>query len=292
MGEFNIGDVTVGNSRPFTLIAGPCVIESAAHARECADAIKRVAAAAGVPLIFKSSFDKANRTSGKSFRGVGIDEGLEILAGIRADFGLPVLTDVHEIEHCARAADSVDVLQIPAFLCRQTDLIVAAAATGRAVNIKKGQFAAPQDMGHALEKCRRAGNSRVLVTERGTSFGYHDLVVDMRGLEIMTKAGETVIFDATHSCQRPSGADGKSGGDRRFAPVLARAALAVGVAGLFVETHPDPDHAPSDGPNMIPLEWLPELVDEWKDYDRVAKKWLKTRGTSDRSARAPAPSPA
>src|SRR5215510_9574684 len=214
MADFSIGDVTIGNARPLTLIAGPCVIESAAHARECAAAIKEITTAAGVPLIFKSSFDKANRTSGKSFRGVGIDEELEILADIRADYDIPVLTDVHEVEQCARARDAVDVLQIPAFLCRQTDLIVAAAATGRVVNVKKGQFLAPWDMANVVAKVTSAGNPNVLVTGRGASFGYNTLVSDMRALPILARTtGAPVIFDATHSVQQPGGQGTSSGGE-------------------------------------------------------------------------------
>jgi 2-dehydro-3-deoxyphosphooctonate aldolase (KDO 8-P synthase) len=260
-----------GNALPLAVIAGPCQIESRSHALECASALQEIAARLGFSLVFKSSFDKANRTSGRGQRGIGIESGLEILAEIQSTLGLPTLTDVHEREQCAVAAQAVDILQIPAFLCRQTDLIVAAAETGRVINIKKGQFLAPWDMRNVIAKCVEAGNSRVLVTERGTSFGYNTLVNDMRSLPIMAALGAPVIFDATHSVQQPGGHGTSSGGQREFVPVLARAAVAVGVAGVFVETHPDPDHAPSDGPNMIPLRDFGALMAQLMAYDRVNK---------------------
>jgi 2-dehydro-3-deoxyphosphooctonate aldolase (KDO 8-P synthase) len=260
-----------GNALPLAVIAGPCQIESRSHALECASALQEIAARLGFSLVFKSSFDKANRTSGRGQRGIGIESGLEILAEIQSTLGLPTLTDVHEREQCAVAAQAVDILQIPAFLCRQTDLIVAAAETGRVINIKKGQFLAPWDMRNVIAKCVEAGNSRVLVTERGTSFGYNTLVNDMRSLPIMAALGAPVIFDATHSVQQPGGHGTSSGGQREFVPVLARAAVAVGVAGVFVETHPDPDHAPSDGPNMIPLGDFGALMAQLMAYDRVNK---------------------
>lgn len=265
------GKVTVGNDLPLALIAGPCAIESRAHAEETAHALVEIAARAGVPLVYKSSYDKANRTSIASPRGVGMGQGLEILAGVRERFGCPVLTDVHEIEHCAAAAAFVDVLQIPAFLCRQTDLLVAAARTGKPVNIKKGQFLAPWDMRNVAQKLVEAGNENVLLCERGASFGYNTLVSDMRALPIMAQTGFPVVFDATHSVQQPGGQGTSSGGQREFVPVLARAAVAVGVAAVFMETHEDPDRAPSDGPNMIPLKALPGLLETLVRHDRIAK---------------------
>ena len=267
-----IGDLTVANDRPFTLIAGPCQIESRQHALETSQAIKEITDALGIPLIYKSSFDKANRTSLKAARGVGIGEGLEILAEVRASTGCPTLTDVHLPEQCAPAAEAVDVLQIPAFLCRQTDLLIAAAETGAAINVKKGQFLAPWDMKNVFAKLKEAGNERVLLTERGASFGYNTLVSDMRGLPIMARdTGCPIVFDATHSVQQPGGQGTSSGGQREFAPVLARAALAVGVAAVFAETHEDPDNAPSDGPNMIPLTRLKEMLSVMAELDKVAK---------------------
>jgi len=256
--SFEIGPVQVGPGRLF-LIAGPCVIESESHARFMAEAIQRITADLGVPYIFKASYDKANRTSVKSFRGPGLAEGTRILARIAKDTGLPVLTDVHEPSHCEVAAEAVDVLQIPAFLCRQTDLLVAAGRTGRAINVKKGQFVAPWDMNHAVEKIRSTGNERVLLTERGASFGYNNLVVDFRSLAIMRKLAP-VVFDGTHSVQQPSSANGVSGGQPEFIPLLARAAVAVGVDGLFLEVHDDPANAKSDGANALDLKMLPMLL--------------------------------
>jgi 2-dehydro-3-deoxyphosphooctonate aldolase (KDO 8-P synthase) len=264
--------VRFGNDLPLALIAGPCALESRAHALEMAAALKEIAAKVGVGLVFKTSFDKANRTSAASARGAGLDAALPIFAEIRETLGLPVLTDVHEATQCARVAQAVDVLQIPAFLCRQTDLLVAAAETGRAVNVKKGQFLAPWDMMNVVAKITAAGNPNVLVTERGVSFGYNTLVSDMRALPILKEqTGAPVIFDATHSVQQPGGQGTASGGERRFVPVLARAAVAVGVAGLFIETHQDPDKAPSDGPNMLPLKEMEPLLRKLVEFDRLAK---------------------
>ena len=269
-----IGPVRVGNALPFVLISGPCQIESRGHAMEVAAALVAMTRAAGVPLIFKSSYDKANRTSLKGARGVGMAAGLAILAEIRASLGVPVLTDVHGAEQCAPAAEAVDVLQIPAFLCRQTDLLLAAGETGRAVNVKKGQFLAPWDMESVAAKIASTGNRRILLTERGASFGYNTLVTDFRALPILAETGYPVIFDATHSVQQPGGRGDSSGGERGFAPLLARAALAVGVAGVFIETHPDPDHAPSDGPNMIPLAAMPALLARLAAFDALGKQTL------------------
>jgi 2-dehydro-3-deoxyphosphooctonate aldolase (KDO 8-P synthase) len=266
-----VGNVTFGNDLPLVLIAGPCQIESANHAMEMAGALTEMAAKLGLGLIYKSSFDKANRTSIASERGIGLKEGIAILADVRERFGCPVLTDVHEVEHCAPVAEAVDVLQIPAFLCRQTDLVVAAAETGKAVHVKKGQFLAPQDMANIAAKISSTGNENILLCERGVSFGYNTLVSDMRALPIMARTGYPVVFDATHSVMEPGGQGTKSGGDRRFAPVLARAAAAVGVAGVFMETHEDPDHAPSDGPNMIYLKDLPGIVETLMAFDALAK---------------------
>jgi 2-dehydro-3-deoxyphosphooctonate aldolase (KDO 8-P synthase) len=268
---FKVGNVVFGNEQPLALIAGPCQIESHSHALECATALAEIAERLGIDLVFKSSFDKANRTSVTAARGVGLDAALQIFADIRAATGLPVLTDVHEREQCALLAEVVDILQIPAFLCRQTDLVLAAASTGRAVNIKKGQFLAPWDMRNVVEKACSTGNSRILVTERGTSFGYNTLVSDFRGLPIMASFGAPVVFDATHSVQQPGGKGASSGGQREFVPVLARAAVAVGVAAVFIETHPDPDNAPSDGPNMIALRDFEALIKNLMAYDRLAK---------------------
>ena len=265
------GDVRFSNSGPLSLIAGPCAMESRAHALEVASALKEIAAMAGIGLVYKSSFDKANRTSGAGARGVGLAMALPIFAEIRESLGLPVLTDVHDASQCAPVAEVVDILQIPAFLCRQTDLLVAAAETGRVVNVKKGQFLAPWDMANVVAKVTGAGNPNVLVTERGASFGYNTLVTDMRALPILAKTGAPVIFDATHSVQQPGGQGTSSGGQREFVPVLARAAVAVGVAGVFVETHPDPDKAPSDGPNMVPLREMPGLIARLMAFDRLAK---------------------
>ena len=266
-----IGGLTVGNDLPFTLIAGPCQIESAGHAFEVADALVEMTGKLGIPLIYKSSYDKANRTSATAPRGIGIDEGLAVLADIRARLGCPVLTDVHSAEQCARAAQAVDVLQIPAFLCRQTDLLLAAAATGKAINVKKGQFLAPWDMKNVVAKIDGAGNPNTMVCERGASFGYNTLVSDMRSLPILAETGCPVVFDATHSVQQPGGQGASSGGERVFVPVLARAAIAVGVAAVFMETHPDPDNAPSDGPNMVPLAEMPRLLERLVAFDKLAK---------------------
>ena len=270
--HIRINDLTVGNDLPFVLIAGPCAIESRAHALEMGQALTEMAGKLGLGLIYKSSFDKANRTSLASGRGIGMAEGLPILAEVRETYGCPVLTDVHAPEHCAPVAEAVDVLQIPAFLCRQTDLLVAAAATGRAMNVKKGQFLAPWDMKNVAQKVRDSGNERVMVCERGASFGYNTLISDMRALPIMAaETGCPVVFDATHSVQQPGGQGTTSGGQREFVPVLARAALAVGVAAVFMETHQDPDNAPSDGPNMVHLKDLPALVETLMAFDRLAK---------------------
>jgi len=261
-----------GNRLPLTLIAGPCALESRAHALEMAQALKEIAARLKIGLIYKTSFDKANRTSSNSARGMGLEQALPIFADIRDSLGVAVLTDVHEIEQCARVAPAVDVLQIPAFLCRQTDLLVAAAKTGKTVNVKKGQFLAPWDMKNVVAKITAAGNRNVLVTERGASFGYNTLVSDMRALPILARdTGAPVIFDATHSVQQPGGQGTSSGGEREFVPVLARAAVAVGVAGVFIETHQDPDRAPSDGPNMVPLKDIEALLRRLMEFDRLAK---------------------
>ncbi|MDH3232756.1 MAG: 3-deoxy-8-phosphooctulonate synthase [Alphaproteobacteria bacterium] len=266
-----IGDVTLGNDRPLVLIGGPCALESRAHALETSAALKEIAQAGGVGLIYKTSFDKANRTSAASPRGIGLEQALPILAEVRETSGLPVLTDVHEREQCAPVAEVADVLQIPAFLCRQTDLLIAAAETGKAVNVKKGQFLAPWDMANVVAKLEATGNRNILVTERGASFGYNTLVSDMRSLPVLAATGYPVIFDATHSVQQPGGLGSASGGQRQFVPVLARAAVAVGVAAVFMETHQDPDRAPSDGPNMIPLKDLPALLETLTAIDRIAK---------------------
>lgn len=265
------GSVTFANDRPFAIFAGPCQMESRAHALEMATALREICGRLGVGLVYKTSFDKANRTSLTGKRGVGLDGALPVFAEIRETLGLPVVTDVHEIEQCARLAPVVDVLQIPAFLCRQTDLLIAAARTGRIVKIKKGQFLAPWDMKNVVAKVTGSGNANVLVTERGASFGYNTLVVDMRSLAIMAETGAPVIFDATHSVQAPGGQGSSTGGDRRFVPTLARAAVAVGVAGLFIETHQDPDNAPSDGPNMVPLKDMERLLRELMAIDAVVK---------------------
>jgi 2-dehydro-3-deoxyphosphooctonate aldolase (KDO 8-P synthase) len=269
--EIRLGRAVFANDQPISLIAGPCQLESRAHGMECAVALKEITERLGIGLVFKSSYDKANRTSIAGKRGIGMRAALQVFADIRATLGLPILTDVHEREHCALVAEVTDVLQIPAFLCRQTDLIIAAAETGRVVNVKKGQFLAPWDMRNVIEKVCAAGNPQVLVTERGSSFGYNTLVSDFRALPIMAGYGAPVIFDATHSVQQPGGQGSSSGGQREFVAVLARAAVAVGVAGLFIETHPDPDHAPSDGPNMIPLRDFEALIRNLMAYDAVTK---------------------
>ena len=265
------GPVKFGNDLPISIIAGPCQLESRAHALEVAGALKEIAARLKVGLVYKTSFDKANRTSGTAARGIGLAQALPIFAEIRSSLGLPVLTDVHEAAQCADVAQAVDVLQIPAFLCRQTDLLLAAGETGRAINVKKGQFLAPWDMVNVAAKIASTGNENILLCERGTSFGYNTLVSDLRSLPIMARTGYPVVFDATHSVQQPGGLGGASGGQREFAPVLARAALAVGVAAVFIGTHPDPDKAPSDGPNMIPLREMLALVSRLQRLDALAK---------------------
>jgi 2-dehydro-3-deoxyphosphooctonate aldolase (KDO 8-P synthase) len=265
------GTVSFANDRPIAVLAGPCQMESRAHALEMASALKEIATRLGLGLVFKASFDKANRTSLSGRRGLGLDKALPVFAEIRETLGLPVVTDVHEAGQCAPVAEVVDILQIPAFLCRQTDLLVAAARTGKVVKVKKGQFLAPWDMKNVVAKVVGSGNANVLLTERGASFGYNTLVVDMRGLAIMAETGAPVIFDATHSVQQPGGQGTSSGGDRRFVPVLARAAVAVGVAGLFIETHEDPDNAPSDGPNMVPLSEFEGLMRDLMEIDAVVK---------------------
>lgn len=266
-----VGSVRFGNALPLSIIAGPCAMESREHALEMASALKEISTRLGIGLVYKSSFDKANRTSGSAARGIGISRAMEIFAEIKEKFGLPLITDVHENDQCAEVAKVVDVLQIPAFLCRQTDLLLAAAKTGKGVSVKKGQFLAPWDMANVAEKIRSAGNPNVMLCERGASFGYNTLVTDMRGLPIMAETGAPVIFDATHSVQQPGGKGTSSGGQREFVPVLARAAVAVGVAGVFIETHQDPDKAPSDGPNMIPLRELENLLRKLMAFDALAK---------------------
>jgi 2-dehydro-3-deoxyphosphooctonate aldolase (KDO 8-P synthase) len=267
-----VGKARFGNALPLALIAGPCALESRDHAIEMASALKEIAGRVGIELVYKTSFDKANRTSAKSARGIGLERALTIFAEVRQKLGVPILTDVHDAQQCAPVAQAVDVLQIPAFLCRQTDLLVAAAATGRVINVKKGQFLAPWDMAHVVAKITGAGNPNVLVTERGASFGYNTLISDMRALPILARTtGAPVIFDATHSVQQPGGEGAASGGEREFVPVLARAAVAVGVAGVFIETHQDPDRAPSDGPNMMPLKEMEGLLRRLVEFDRLAK---------------------
>lgn len=272
MNTVTIGPVSFGNALPFALIAGPCQMESRDHAMMIAGTLKDICSSLGIGLIYKSSFDKANRTSGKAARGIGLEKALAIFAEIKREFGLPVITDVHESAQCAEVAEVVDCLQIPAYLCRQTDLLVAAARTGAAINVKKGQFLAPWDMKNVIAKITDAGNARAMACDRGTSFGYNTLVSDFRGLPIMAEQCQCpVIFDATHSVQQPGGQGGTSGGQREFVPVLARAAIAVGVAGLFIETHEDPDNAPSDGPNMVPLSEMKALLARLQAFDRLAK---------------------
>jgi len=267
----SVGSIAIANNRPLTLIAGPCAMQSRDHALETAQALVEMTNALGMPLIYKSSFDKANRTSVSAARGIGLASALEIFAEVKARFGCPVITDVHESGQCAPVAEVVDVLQIPAFLCRQPDLLLAAAATGRAVNVKKGQFLAPWDMANVAKKIMSTGNDKVLLTERGASFGYNTLVSDMRALPTLAETGCPVVFDATHSVQQPGGQGTSSGGERRFVPVLARAAVSIGVAAVFIETHEDPDSAPSDGPNMVPLDKLPALLADLKAFDQLAK---------------------
>lgn len=272
MRSVEVGGVTFRNDAPFALFAGPCQMESRSHALEMASAIKEIADSLGIGFVYKTSFDKANRTSLSGRRGMGMSASLPVFAEIREKLGVPVVTDVHEPGQCAMVSEVVDVLQIPAFLCRQTDLLVAAAQTGRVIKIKKGQFLAPWDMRNVVAKVRDSGNDQILVTERGVSFGYNTLVTDLRALPIMAETGCPVIFDATHSVQQPGGQGTSSGGERRFVPVLARAAVAVGVAGLFIETHQDPDNAPSDGPNMVPLRELKPLLAHLQQIDRAAKR--------------------
>lgn len=266
------GDVTFSNTLPLSLIAGPCQLETRQHAFDIAGALKEMCASLGIGLVYKTSFDKANRTSLSGKRGAGLEAALPIFADLRRDLNLPLLTDVHNEEQCAIVAEVVDILQIPAFLSRQTDLLIAAANTGKIVNVKKGQFLAPWDMKNVVAKVVASGNANVMVTERGASFGYNTLVSDMRALPIMAEFGAPVIFDATHSVQQPGGQGGSSGGDRRFVETLARAAVSVGVAGVFIETHQDPDNAPSDGPNMVPLKDMPRLLETLMEFDRIAKR--------------------
>lgn len=271
MKTVQLNDIKISNASPFMLIAGPCVIESKEHLRGVAAEMVAICKKLDISLVFKSSFDKANRTSVSGVRGLGMETGLQYLKEIRDEFGVPVLTDVHEPWHCAEAAKYVDVLQIPAFLCRQTDLLIAAGETKKVINVKKGQFLAPWDMAQVAKKIASTGNENILLCERGASFGYNTLVSDFRSLPIMAETGYPVIFDATHSVQQPGGQGTSSGGDRRFVPPLARAALAVGCAGLFIETHPDPDNAPSDGPNMVPLAQMEKLLTQLKQFDQLAK---------------------
>jgi 2-dehydro-3-deoxyphosphooctonate aldolase (KDO 8-P synthase) len=266
-----VGGLTIGNDLPFVLFAGPCAMESREHALEMSQALKEVTGKLGIGLVYKSSFDKANRTSGSSPRGIGLDAALPIFAEVKKTTGLPVLTDVHSPENCAAVSDVIDVLQIPAFLCRQTDLLLAAAATGRAINVKKGQFLAPWDMANVAKKITEAGNDNVMLCERGASFGYNTLVSDMRSLPIMAQTGHPIVFDATHSVQQPGGQGATSGGQREFVPVLARAAISIGVAAVFMEVHQDPDNAPSDGPNMVYLDQLPGILEQLMEFDRLAK---------------------
>ncbi|TBX28312.1 3-deoxy-8-phosphooctulonate synthase [Nioella sediminis] len=271
MKHVSIGKITTGNDLPLTVIAGPCQLETLDHARMIAEQMVAACEKAGAQYVFKASYDKANRTSLGGKRGVGMDEGLTILSKIGAEFGCPVLTDIHSEAQCAPVAQAVDILQIPAFLCRQTDLLLAAGETGAVINVKKGQFLAPWDMANVVSKLESTGNTRLLLTERGTSFGYNTLVADMRGLPIMAQSGYPVVMDATHSVQQPGGQGGSSGGQREFAPVMARAAVSLGIAAVFIETHEDPDNAPSDGPNMIPLTQMQTLVNSLMQFDRLAK---------------------
>lgn len=266
-----VGNLTFANDRPLTVIAGPCQLESREHALEMSQALVEITRKLGLGLVYKTSFDKANRTSASAARGLGMEKSLPIMAEIREKFGCPVLTDIHDASQCAPVAEAVDILQIPAFLCRQTDLLLAAGATGRAINVKKGQFLAPWDMKNVAAKIAATGNDKILLTERGVSFGYNTLVSDMRALPILAQTGYPVVFDATHSVQQPGGQGTSSGGQREFVPVLARAAVSIGVAAVFIETHQDPDHAPSDGPNMVPLNKLEALLTTLVALDRVAK---------------------
>lgn len=276
MTQVTIGDVIIANDRPLTIIAGPCQLESEDHAQMIAGRMKEACQAVGAQYVFKASYDKANRTSLSGKRGLGIDEGLKVLQSVARANGVPVLTDVHTEAQCAIAAEAVDILQIPAFLCRQTDMLLAAGNTGKVVNVKKGQFLAPWEMGNIVDKIESTGNRRILLTERGTSFGYNTLVADMRSLPQMAATGYPVVMDATHSVQQPGGKGGSSGGQREFAPVMARAAVAIGVAAVFIETHQDPDNAPSDGPNMIYLDQMPDLVASLMKFDALAKEYPLT----------------
>ena len=271
MKHVNVGDLTIANDKPLTLLAGPCQLESADHAQMIAGTLKEACEAAGAQFVFKASYDKANRTSVSGVRGLGMDEGLKVLQGVKEAIGVPVLTDIHTEAQCAPVAEVADIMQIPAFLCRQTDLLVAAGKTGAVINIKKGQFLAPWDMDNVVTKVESTGNERIMLTERGTSFGYNTLVADMRGLPRMAKTGYPVVMDATHSVQQPGGQGGSSGGQREFAPVMARAAVSLGIASVFIETHQDPDNAPSDGPNMIYLDQMPKLIDTLMQFDALAK---------------------
>lgn len=271
MKHIDIAGITIGNDQPLTIIAGPCQLESADHAQMIAGTMKEACAKAGAQYVFKASYDKANRTSLSGKRGIGIDQGLKVLDGIRKEFGVPVLTDVHTEEQCALAAEAADILQIPAFLCRQTDMLLAAGNTGAVINVKKGQFLAPWEMENITTKIQSTGNDKIMLTERGASFGYNTLVADMRSLPIMAQSGYPVVMDATHSVQQPGGRGGSSGGQREFAPVMARAAAAIGVAAIFMETHEDPDNAPCDGPNMIYLDQMAELVQTLMQFDQIAK---------------------
>lgn len=269
--HITVQNITIGNDLPFVLIAGPCVLESRDHALEMSAAIKEITDKLDIPFVYKTSFDKANRTSIHGVRGVGMKDSLPILAEVREKMKCPIVTDVHSSEQCAPVAEVVDILQIPAFLCRQTDLLRAAADTGKVINIKKGQFLAPWDMANVVKKMESFGNDQLMLCERGASFGYNTLVSDMRSLPIMAKFGYPIVFDATHSVQQPGGAGASTGGERQFVPILARAAVSVGVAAVFIETHEDPDRAPSDGPNMVRLQDLPQLLLELKEFDRLAK---------------------
>ncbi|WP_299953712.1 3-deoxy-8-phosphooctulonate synthase [uncultured Roseobacter sp.] len=271
MTHVSVGDLTIGNDQPLTVIAGPCQLESADHAQMIAGVMKEACAAAGAQYVFKASYDKANRTSLDGARGMGIDEGLKVLQSVGKANGVPVITDVHSEAQCAIAAEAVDIIQIPAFLCRQTDMLLAAGNTGAAINVKKGQFLAPWEMENIVTKIESTGNRRILLTERGTTFGYNTLVVDMRSLPQMAQTGYPVVMDATHSVQQPGGRGGSSGGQREFAPVMARAAVAVGVGAVFMETHQDPDNAPCDGPNMIYLDQMPKLIETLMAFDRLSK---------------------
>ncbi|MEQ8293521.1 MAG: 3-deoxy-8-phosphooctulonate synthase [Roseovarius sp.] len=272
MTHVEVSDLTIGNDRPLTVIAGPCQLESTDHAQMIAGTMAEACMEAGAQFIFKGSFDKANRSSMSGKRGLGMDEGLKVMQSVKDTLGVPVLTDVHLPDQCATVAGVVDVLQIPAFLCRQTDLLLAAGETGAAINVKKGQFLAPWDMAGVISKLESTGNTRLMLTERGTTFGYNALVADMRALPQMAKTGYPVVMDATHSVQQPGGLGGSSGGQREFAPVMARAAVAIGVAAVFIETHEDPDSAPSDGPNMIHLAQMPALISTLMKFDRLAKE--------------------